>query len=245
MMPEKNPDAALLGAPGRTQMVGRLQADPVEEAAPRIVGEQQIADRLLGSVAGQRGGDELVADLFRERRAEHGDRGREDEARPIGAARQRLLAPDRLEQRVGSAEIDCVALVEIGLGLSGDHRGKQENDVRPRRNEFRGNVGRGKVEGVERNREGRVRRGLRRDDVDEMRMGDRAPGESPVARQPLSELPPDHARRADDEHFHDLASPLLSRDEGPMSREWSGSVQSFRRPAKPDQTVKSFPMWIE
>ena len=40
----------------------QADADAVEEAAPRIVGEQQLADRLLRAVAGQRRREELVAD---------------------------------------------------------------------------------------------------------------------------------------------------------------------------------------
>ena len=56
MMLEKNPDAARFGAPGRTQIVGSRIADAVEEAAPRVVGQQQLADRLLRPVARQRRG---------------------------------------------------------------------------------------------------------------------------------------------------------------------------------------------
>ena len=86
MMPEKKPEAALLGGPGRTHDRRQPHADPVEKAAPRIVGEQQFADRLLRAVARQRRREEFVADRFGERRAEHRDRRGEDEPRPIGAA---------------------------------------------------------------------------------------------------------------------------------------------------------------
>ena len=54
MMLEKNPDAARFGAPGRTQIVGRRMPDPVEEPPARVVGEQQLGDRLLRAVARQR-----------------------------------------------------------------------------------------------------------------------------------------------------------------------------------------------
>ena len=81
---EKKPEAALLGLPGRMQMVGRLNADAVEKAAARIVGEQQLADRLLRAVAGERGREEFIVDRFGEGRAEHRDRRGEDEARHIG-----------------------------------------------------------------------------------------------------------------------------------------------------------------
>ena len=79
------------------------------------VGEQELADRLLRSVAGQWSGKKLVADLVRKRRAIDGDRGGEDQTRLVGAARQRLLAPDRLEQSMSSADIDGVAFIEIRL----------------------------------------------------------------------------------------------------------------------------------
>ena len=54
MMPEKKPEAALLGLPGRTQIVGRRMPMPSKKPRRRVVGEQQLADRLLGAVAGQR-----------------------------------------------------------------------------------------------------------------------------------------------------------------------------------------------
>ena len=160
--------------------------------------------------------------FVRERRAVDGDRGGENEARPIGAAGKRLLAPDRLEQSVGSADIDGVALVEIRLGLAGDHRGEQENDIRPRRSQLGRDVRRRDVEGVERDREGRVLERLRRDDVDEMRVVDRLAREASVAGETRRELPPDHARRADDEHFHQKLPPFAA----PGSSSISGPAQS-------------------
>ena len=54
MMLEKNPEAARFGAPGRTQIGRAAGADAVDEAAARVVGQQQLADRLLGAVARQR-----------------------------------------------------------------------------------------------------------------------------------------------------------------------------------------------
>ena len=58
MMLEKKPDAARLGLPGRTQTVGKRRPDAIEEAAARIVRQQQFADRLLGAVAGERRGED-------------------------------------------------------------------------------------------------------------------------------------------------------------------------------------------
>ena len=37
-------DAALLGLPGRTQMVGRPMLKPIDEASAAVVGDQQLAD---------------------------------------------------------------------------------------------------------------------------------------------------------------------------------------------------------
>ena len=64
-------------------------ADAVEKAAPGVVGKQQLDHRFLRAVGGQRRQREIVADRFRERRAEHRDRGSEHDPRPIGAADQR------------------------------------------------------------------------------------------------------------------------------------------------------------
>ena len=73
----------------------QANADAIKEAAARVVGKQQLVDRLLRAIAGERGVEPLVTDSFRERRAEHRDRGGEYDTWSIG----RLLAgmPDRLE----------------------------------------------------------------------------------------------------------------------------------------------------
>ena len=66
-------------------------------------------------------------------------------------------------------------------------------------------------------------RRLRRDDVDEMRLVDGLAREATVADEARRELAADHARRADDEHFHPKLSPFAAplRD-----REASGQAQS-------------------
>ena len=66
MIEEKKPDAALLGLPGRTHDGRQPDADAVDEAAARVVGEQQLADRLLRAVGGQRREMEIVRDRVRE-----------------------------------------------------------------------------------------------------------------------------------------------------------------------------------
>src|ERR1700722_9519545 len=198
----EEPGSRLVGQSGTNADRGQAEANAVEEPAPRIVSEPKLADRLLGSVAGQRSGEKFVADLVGKRRAIDRDRGGEDQARLVGAAGQSLLAPDRLEDRVGSPEVDGVAFVEIRLRFARDHRRQQENDVRPRRDKFGRHVGGGDVEGVEGNREGRIRWRLRRDDVDKMRVRDGFAGEFSVADQARRQLAPDHARRADNKHLH-------------------------------------------
>src|ERR1700723_3139959 len=131
----------LVGQAGANADRGQAQPNAVEEAAPRIVGEPKLADRLLGSVAGQGSGEKLVADLVGKRRAIDRNRGSKDQTRLVGAAGQSLLAPDRLEYRVGSTEVDGVALVEIGLRFARDHGSQQENDVGPRGDKLRRDVG--------------------------------------------------------------------------------------------------------
>ena len=62
MMLEKKPDAALFGV-ARPHADGRQpDADAVEEALAGVVGEQQLADRLLRAVGRQRRVVELVVD---------------------------------------------------------------------------------------------------------------------------------------------------------------------------------------
>src|ERR1700722_12357612 len=204
----EKPGSRLVGQAGANADRGQAQPDAVEEAAPRIVSKPKLADRFLGSVTGQGSGEELVADLVGKRRAIDGDRGGEDQAWLVGAPRQRLLAPDRLEDRMGSPKVDGVALVEIGLRFARDHRSQEKNDVRPRRDKSRRDVGGGDVEGVEGHREGAVRRWLRRDHIDEMRVGDRLASQFSVANQARGQLAPDHARRADNEHLHTNWLPL-------------------------------------
>src|SRR5262245_3668613 len=53
---------------------GQPDADPVEDTAPRVVGEQELADRLLSSIGCKRGQMKFVGNRMRERRAENSDR---------------------------------------------------------------------------------------------------------------------------------------------------------------------------
>ena len=101
-MLEKKPEAALLGSAGADADRGQADADAVEEAAARVVVEQELAHRLLGAVAGQRRGEEFVADRLGEGGAEDGDRGGEDHARAVVG-----LGADRLEEVAGAVEVDA------------------------------------------------------------------------------------------------------------------------------------------
>ena len=125
MMPEKNPDAALFGLPGRTQMVGRRMPTPSRKPLRTVVGEQQFAHRLLRAVGGERRQMEFVGDRRRERCAEHRDRRGEDHLRMIAVAG----VADRFEQVLHAVEIDAIALLEIEFGLARHDAGEMEDHI--------------------------------------------------------------------------------------------------------------------
>ena len=146
----------------------QANSDPVEKAAPRIIREQQFADRLLRAIARERRREELVADRFGKRRAENRDRRGEDEPRPIGAARGDVLAANRLEDHPGAVEIDGVALFKVRFSFARYDRGEQKDYVRTPRDQLRRNIRRRDVAGFGGDRKRRrERRG--RDDVDAVR----------------------------------------------------------------------------
>src|SRR5579863_4761755 len=180
-------------------------ADTVEETAARIVGEKQFRDRLLRPVAGQRGGEELIADRLRKRRAEDGDRRREDKSWPIW--RLCCLPADRFEYVPRPVEIVAIALVEISLGLTGHDRRKMENDVRARRNasSYGGRIR--DVEDPQRQTAADGRGLFWPRDVDERKCTNLAAGELAITRQSLRELAPDHAGGADDQYMHHSPRP--------------------------------------
>ena len=140
---EKNPEAALFGKAGTDANGRKADANTVHEAAARIIGQQQFADRLLGAVAQQRRMEEFVTDALRKRRAEHRDRRGEHHPRLVAAAGQ----PYRIEQHPGAVEIDAIALVEIKLGLAGDDRRQMKNHVGTIRHQLFGGAGYGEVAG--------------------------------------------------------------------------------------------------
>ena len=60
----------------------------VDEAPPRVIGQQQLGDRLLGAVAGGRSTEVVVGDDVGDRRPEDRDRGAEDQAGRVARAGQ-------------------------------------------------------------------------------------------------------------------------------------------------------------
>src|SRR5690606_24626201 len=92
-----------IGLAGADDDGGQPDADAIHEALARVVVEEQLADRLLRAVAGERRRKELVADGLGERRPEYRDRRGEDEPGNVGTVAQPLL-PDRLEQQPGAVE---------------------------------------------------------------------------------------------------------------------------------------------
>ena len=118
-------------------MVGSRMPIAVHEPAPGVVGQQQLADGLLGAVAGQRGEVVVVRDRCGQRRTVDRDRGGEHQPGPVAVGG--VPGADRLQQVAGAVQVDPVALVEVGLGLPGHHRGQVDRSrpagrpPRPRR----------------------------------------------------------------------------------------------------------------
>src|ERR1700722_9518652 len=65
----KEPGSGLVGQARANADRGQAEPNAIKEAAPRVISEPKLADRLLRSVASQRSGEKLVADLVGKRRA--------------------------------------------------------------------------------------------------------------------------------------------------------------------------------
>ena len=141
----------------------QANADAVEKAAARIVGEQQFADRLLGAVGGERRQMKIVRYRVGERRAEHRDRRGENHFRLVAAAG----GADRFQQRAGAVEIDVVALLEIGFRFARHHAGEMEDHVRPACDRLRRGARGGQVAGCKLDGAGEAGGFFRRDHVDQ------------------------------------------------------------------------------
>src|SRR5437879_4520837 len=125
----------------RAVPLGQADRDAVEQALAGVVVDQEFADRLLRAVARQRRVEEFVVDLLREWRAEHRDRGREHQPRLVAAAG----VADGVDQISRAVEIDPVALVEFGLGLTGDDCGEMKEHLRPMPDQRRRSTWIGKI----------------------------------------------------------------------------------------------------
>ena len=103
----------------------QTERQPIEKTATGIVLQQQLADGLLGAIAGQRCGEKTIVNLIGHRRTEDSNRRREDETRAITVRLGKLAY--RVEQVTGSLQVDPIALVEVLFGLA-RHHGRQMDD---------------------------------------------------------------------------------------------------------------------
>ena len=182
MMPEKKPEAALFGLPGRTTMLGSRMPTPVAEAATGIVGEQQLADRFLRAIGGERREVEIIGNGRRKRRAENCNRGRVDKSGPVAVA----VRADRLQQRPHAIEIDAIALFEIKLGFAGDDAGEMEDHIRPLRDRLRRLRRGGEISGPGVHRSGKARRLCGRHDIEQREPLNRLALSLPSVDQPFA-----------------------------------------------------------
>ena len=160
---------------------GQPQRPAVDEAAPRVVVDEQLAHRLLRSVRRlrrQRGG--LGHDVRQGAAVDRTAAG-EDESRlmPAGAT--------DLEQQAGAVEIDPHPEIEIGLRLAAHHRREVKHRGRAGVDEPIEKRAIGDVAGVR--RDARVVDRRRRNDIEQQEPIDRlraaaGPGERPAFEQP-------------------------------------------------------------
>ena len=168
---------------------GQADGDAVDEAASRVVAQQELDHRLLGAVTGRRRGGMVIGDDVGHRRTEHGDRRAEDQAGMVVRAGE----ADRLQEVPGRVEVHAVPLFEIALGLARDHRRQVDDDVGSRRDQISGDAGVGEVGG-----DGVLAAG----DVGARQRAERLGPQRPVPGQSLGELSPQHPRRSDDQDPH-------------------------------------------
>ena len=116
----------------------------------------------------------------------------------IAAARR----ADRFEQIVKTDQVDAVALLEIGLGLAGDHRGEMEDHIRTTGHQLAARILARDVIRIGVGRAAEPRRHLRRHHVDQGELVDRLAVQPAVRHETLGELAPDHAGGAGDENVH-------------------------------------------
>ena len=212
-----------VGPPRTNGDGGQANADAVDQAPPGVVGQQQLAHRLLGPVRRERGEVEVVVDDRGERRPEHGDRRAEHHPGPARGRSQGV------EQVAGAVEVDPVALGRVGLGLARHHAGQVEHDVGPACGEAgrRRRVGQVGHHRLHRHIGAQTGRRVGRHHVGQVEGLDRPAGQRPLGRQPGRELAAQHAGRPRDQDPHRSSSP--SAPPGP------GGVlaRNLPRPAPP------------
>ncbi|ABA53116.1 hypothetical protein BURPS1710b_A0443 [Burkholderia pseudomallei 1710b] len=102
------------------------QHAPVDEAAARVIGQQQLGDCLLRAVRRLRFERGVVPHEFGQRAAVHRHRAREHHARPVPARAAHV------EQQARRIEVDPHPEVEIGFRLAAHDRREMEDRVRAR-----------------------------------------------------------------------------------------------------------------
>ena len=214
-------EAALLGLPGRTTMVGRRKRPAVDEALAAVVVEQQLAGRLLGAVGGLGGEDRAVVQDLRHGAAIDRDRAREHEADRLG---QR---PAGLEDVAGAIQIDPVAEIEVLLGIGADDRGQMEHAIGARADQA---AHRGRIGDVAGGRlEARiVGQAVGLDDIEQGDRPDRLHGAVPVhqraaGKERARELLADEAGAAGDHDAHCGASLPWGRRRAGRSGDGAGA----------------------
>jgi hypothetical protein len=143
--------------------------------------------------------EEFIADLFRERRAEHRDRRREHQPRLVASAGM----ADGVDQVARAVEIDPVTLVELGLGLAGDDRREMKDHLRPVRDQRFRRAGIGEIGGHDADRDRDIRRLGGRHHVLQRHAGDFVRAEAAVAQQPFSQFAADHAGAPKNQNVQD------------------------------------------
>ena len=98
-----------------------------------------------------------------------------------------------VDQVSRAVEIDPVALVEFGLGLSRDDRGEMKDHLRPTGDQRRRGAGIGKIGCHDLDRDRRIGRLGGRHHVLQCHAGDVVLAEAAFAQQPLGQLAADHA----------------------------------------------------
>jgi hypothetical protein len=126
MIPDRKPDAAALGRPGRTDTV-MSRTDRPRTNPCGVVGDQLLADELLDPVAGLRSRKGVVVDVPHGAdggiAAEHGKRAGEDHQR------WHHLSAAVLEHGARPVDVGVHAQVEVRLGGAADHPRQVEDGI--------------------------------------------------------------------------------------------------------------------